>query len=476
MAATACSARDVREEPDDLDDFSGSLSVPSELSDLADRSKMSSPAAGGRARRSSHGSDSDSVEDRTISHPDHVSPTRPKPPSADRGSSRADGDEVEEDIVHDETGEEAAGSSSASTVSDDDGDVAAKRAALREVPGNLAAACAAAAERAITEFMESLAEERRLGEVGSPSDDDLAALDDTRCALRHCKRAAIAAAAELVAAGGKPIPPGDPVEGEGWSEESAWHALLRHCVTSGDRWAPFLGHIVAGVRADWIGFIGTAGLLPIACADGNPAVFAALLAILAGNAEAARENCDFVEAFASATFSHTRRVALVTALLDAPKGLLPWRRMGDDVAEFAQSHLEAITNKAARHLHEIQDGRVEHVQRLLSPTCPVRPDPCRVGPDDLTPAARAARADDVEMLEGLRRFAPQALATPLPGGFTLLTQATFFGAANAAEWLVRVLRVDPRHRTPDGTALEIATVAGHKRIVDLLRAAHGGGA
>eukprot|EP00756_Hemistasia_phaeocysticola_P003942 Hpha_TRINITY_DN1253_c0_g1::TRINITY_DN1253_c0_g1_i1::g.44899::m.44899 len=299
---------------------------------------------------------------------------------------------------------------------------------------------------------------RELAEKGSPTDEDLSQMDLRAKEYDGLKDQAADLLSNRLASDPKDkVELKDPdaaveclvkVLGEGDEREGSTelvHALLKH------------------VDAPFADAVDKQGLVAVQCGDGNTKFLSTLL-------EQLPSSCyDAPEVLASACFSQTKRIPLVSRVIESVD-LAPF---ADECKDLLQEFFEDIASHQRAILKEDRQGRPELLLALLSLPEQLRPvvgsEP---GDDGMTVFARCAADGDLLLLDILRRHAPEALSPTeaLEDGTTPLQHSILRGHLPMLKELLSMPGCEVDKHTDAGTALGLAEALGKTGAIQALKA------
>ena len=311
------------------------------------------------------------------------------------------------------------------------------------------------------------AEVHQLSQIGSPSDDDIAARDDAAAHYDTRKEAALALAASL------------PAEVEVPSAlEEAFHTALCNMAEEGDERvhsADLVEVLLTKTRTperSYADVIHCDALLLNACTDGNVAFFTSFLQHLfvAGGAE----ELDVIEVVSSASFSQTARIPLVlTALSVIPEARIT--EVAEDLRPVLEEFLFLVTNPTRLLAKESKAALYDCIEAVLASTVSVDTENAEFGGADVTSLlGRVCVTGDLAVLDLLSKYRPNQLhpSTESEDGTSPLIQAVLKGHTEVLRRVVALNTCSVDAKAKLGTALGFAQSL-HKTEAEEILLKHG---
>eukprot|EP00756_Hemistasia_phaeocysticola_P004632 Hpha_TRINITY_DN12925_c0_g2::TRINITY_DN12925_c0_g2_i1::g.164327::m.164327 len=254
---------------------------------------------------------------------------------------------------------------------------------------------------------------RELGEVGSPTNEDLQDLDDERHRYAQTKMDVVRLLNDQLASGAKVRIEGDSVQ--------PLHSIFVGILSEGDQRESsieFISTVLEHIDADFGSMIETESLVPQQCIDGDQHFFRLLL-----NYEGAKGRYDPVEVLTTACFSQSARIPLTLLYLTHVElSAEQW----DEVREVIRDFVFELCTQRKLQPREEKNGRLDLLRLLLTHKMVQFDSTVESEDGGGTIWSRACFDGDVELMKLLVEVLPRAgvdSATILHDSTTPLLQA-----------------------------------------------------
>eukprot|EP01065_Artemidia_motanka_P035824 TRINITY_DN43707_c0_g1_i1.p1 TRINITY_DN43707_c0_g1~~TRINITY_DN43707_c0_g1_i1.p1 ORF type:complete len:882 (+),score=221.63 TRINITY_DN43707_c0_g1_i1:58-2703(+) len=305
---------------------------------------------------------------------------------------------------------------------------------------------------------ELRAEERRLSMIGSPSDEELAQLDQVRRSYDGLKYDIVELLSE--------VPDGATVTPSAELGEDLKQLLLAVCREGDQRdgSAELVEALLTRVSTDFRSVIDSENLLVDQCPDGNVRFLKALLDY------PSQGTYDVVELVGAACFSQTARIPLVATVLSCEH--VDIQSAMEDVQPILQEFFEDIASKKKLIPSEERSGRHPLLHQMLCDDR-ISLDLTREDAYGHTVFTRCCYDGDLLLLSMLKEHAMSTVqpTKALPDGTSALLQSIIRGHTGMVKELVRIPGCDLDQEFDSGTALGVAEALKRKEVVTVLRRA-----